>query len=150
MLKPAKYLSLTRSPESGSSCVSFESASSRATNWSEEMPPSTSSVSRSTRCQSPPRFTRALLRAGSMWGLITIPEPQVGFVHQGRGPQRLAGGLLGHLVGSQLPQFFVDEGQELFGRVGIALLDCGKDSRDFAHNGLKGCLRGGDLSIATV
>ena len=74
-----------------------------------------------------------------MWGLITIHEPQVGFVDQGRGPQRLAGGLLGHLVGSQLPQFFVDERQERFQTRGdrLARLRKGFFVTSPAHNGLK-------------
>ena len=60
---------------------------------------------------------------------------------------RIHGCLLGQLLRSQSPQFFVDQRQELFGCLRIALLDCGKDSRDVAHTGPEGAFKR-SLSIA--
>ena len=42
-------------------------------------------------------------------------------------------GILGHLLGRQLPQFLVNQGQELLGGRGVALLDGGQDSGDVGH-----------------
>ena len=39
-----------------------------------------------------------------MLGLLALDQPDVRLVHQGRGLQRLAGLLLGRLLGGQLPQ----------------------------------------------
>jgi hypothetical protein len=61
-----------------------------------------------------------------------------GLMHQPRRLQRLAGLLLVHLLCSQSPEFFVDQRQKLFGRLRIALLNCGQDSRDVAHTGSEG------------
>ena len=47
---------------------------------------------------------------------------------QGRGLERLAGLLLGQLLGGQLAQLVVDQGQELLGRLWVALLDGGEDT----------------------
>ena len=74
-----------------------------------------------------------------------VHQPQVRLVDQGRGLERLAGLLLGQLLGGQLAQLVVDQRQELLGRLGVALLDGREDdvtsfivtsrSRDFKGQG---------------
>ena len=48
-------------------------------------------------------------------GRLAVHQPQVGLVDQGGGLQRLAGLLLGQLLGRQLAQLVVDQRQELLG-----------------------------------
>ena len=52
---------------------------------------------------------------------------------QGRGLERLPGLLVGQPLCSQLPQFVVNQRQQLLGGSGIALLDGAKDAGDIAH-----------------
>ena len=66
--------------------------------------------------------------------LFRIHEPEIGFMDQGRGLQRLAGILLRHLLRRQLPQFVVNERQQLFGSPRIPLLDVRQNPRDIAHD----------------
>ena len=66
-------------------------------------------------------------------GLVAVHQPQIGLVDQGRGLERLAGLLLGQLLGGQLAQLVVDQRQELLGGVRVALLDGGQDARDVGH-----------------
>ena len=47
--------------------------------------------------------------------VVGTDQPEVRLVNQGRGLERLAGLLLGQLLGGQLAQLVVDQGQELFG-----------------------------------
>src|SRR5947209_20614871 len=54
-------------------------------------------------------------------------------MHQGRRLQRLAGLFLSHLLGRQLPELVIDEGQELLGGVRVTLLDGRQDARKIAH-----------------
>src|SRR5262249_60019616 len=68
-------------------------------------------------------------------GLVHVYQPQIGLVDQGGRLQRLAGPLLGQLLGRQLPQLVVDQRQELFRGVRVAPLDGGQDLGDFAHVG---------------
>jgi hypothetical protein len=49
--------------------------------------------------------------------------------------ERLPRALLGQLYGGELPQLLVDEGQELLGGVGIALLDGRQDAGYLTHRG---------------
>jgi hypothetical protein len=70
--------------------------------------------------------------------VVAIPErlsdqPDAGFVDQGSGLNGLARRLLSHLLHSQPAQLVVDQGQELFGDVGIALLQRGQDACHFVH-----------------
>src|SRR5262249_45978766 len=58
---------------------------------------------------------------------------QVGLVHQGGRLQGLAGLLLGQLLRRQLAQLGVDQGQELFGGAGVALLDGTEEVRHRTH-----------------
>lgn len=52
---------------------------------------------------------------------------------QGGGLQRLAGFLVGELLGGQLAQLVVDQRQQLPGGLRIAPLDGGQDARDIVH-----------------
>ena len=49
------------------------------------------------------------------------------------GLERLAGCLLNQFLGSQLPQLLVDEWQQLFGGMRIALLNGAEDARNVVH-----------------
>ena len=66
-------------------------------------------------------------------GLGSAHQPQIGLVDQGGGFERLAGLFLGQLLRRQLAQLVVDQRQELFSGVGIAVLNGGQDARDFGH-----------------
>jgi hypothetical protein len=55
--------------------------------------------------------------------LLITHEAQIGFMHKGRGLERLAGRLLRQLVGRQLSQFVIDQRQQFRGGVRIALLN---------------------------
>ena len=65
--------------------------------------------------------------------VLPADQAQVGLVHQGRGLERLAGLLPRQLPGGQLAQLVVDQGQELLGRLGVALLDGREDAGDVVH-----------------
>ena len=67
-------------------------------------------------------------------GLLGIHQPDVRLMHQRRGLQRLARLLLGHLGGGQLPQFLVDQRQELLGRLRFALFDPRQDQSHVARS----------------
>ena len=54
-------------------------------------------------------------------------------MHQGRGLERLAGWLVCHLVRGQLAKFLINDGEQLVGGLGFALLYAIKDARDVAH-----------------
>ena len=54
-------------------------------------------------------------------------------MHQGGRLQRLAGLLLGQLLGRQLAQLVVDQRQELLGRLRVALLDGREDAGHVGH-----------------
>ena len=60
-------------------------------------------------------------------------QAQVRLVDQGRGVERLARFLVGQLVGRQPAQLVVNQRQELFGRLGVALLDRRQNAGDVAH-----------------
>src|SRR5262249_39384881 len=65
---------------------------------------------------------------------LALPHPpQVGFVDQGGGLQRLAPRFVGQALSSQLGQFVVDQRQQLLGGAGIALFDVGQDAGNFTH-----------------
>ena len=70
------------------------------------------------------------------WPRLAADQPQVRLVDQGGGLQRLAGLLLGQLLGRQLAQLVVDQRQELLGGVRIAALDGGQDAGDRTFTGL--------------
>ena len=53
---------------------------------------------------------------------------------QGGGLERLAGLLASQSLGGELAQLIVDQGQELPGRSGIALLDGGEDPSHLIHD----------------
>ena len=54
---------------------------------------------------------------------------------QGRGLERLARLFLGQFLRRQLPQFIVDQRQELLGGVHVAFFDRAQDSGEVAHQG---------------
>jgi hypothetical protein len=58
-------------------------------------------------------------------------------MHQGRRLQRLVRPLLGHLGSGQLPQFLINERQELLRRLRFALFDAGQDQRHVARRTLR-------------
>ena len=72
-------------------------------------------------------------RLSQCWAWSPSDQPQVGLVDQGRGLERLAGLLLGQLLGRQLAQLVVDQRQELLGGVRVALLDGRQDAGDVVH-----------------
>ena len=76
-----------------------------------------------------------------------VDQPNIGLMDQGRRIERLARPSPGPFFGRQSSQLFVDKRQKLFGCLRIALLDCGKDSRDVGHIGPEGALER-SLSIA--
>jgi hypothetical protein len=65
--------------------------------------------------------------------LVFADQAQVGLVDQGGGLERLPRRFPGQLLGGQFAQLVVDQGQELAGGVGIALIDRGQDSANLAH-----------------
>src|SRR5262249_34257904 len=65
--------------------------------------------------------------------LPALHQPQVRFMDQGRGIERLPRLLVRELLGRQFAQLIVDQWQELVGGGGIALLDGGQDARDVGH-----------------
>ena len=69
-----------------------------------------------------------------VWFLAGADQPQVGFVNQGGGFERLSRLFLGQLLRRQLAQLVVDQRQELLGGVRVALLDGGQDARDVGHS----------------
>jgi hypothetical protein len=73
--------------------------------------------------------------AAALPGPLRAPadQPQVGLLHQRRGLERLAGLLLGELPGRELAQLVVDQGQELLGRLAVALLDRREDAGHVIH-----------------
>ena len=52
--------------------------------------------------------------------LFDIDQAQIGFVHECRRLKRLTGVFVVQTVSRELAQFFVEKGQKLFGRAGIA------------------------------
>ena len=66
---------------------------------------------------------------------MAADQPQVGLVDQGGGLQCLAGLLLGQLLGGQLAQLVVNQGQKLCGGVWVALPNGVQDARNFTHGG---------------
>ena len=58
-------------------------------------------------------------------GLPDVHQAQVRLVDQGGGVERLARFFVGQLVGRQLAQLLVDQGQELVGRARVALVQGG-------------------------
>src|SRR5262249_16125098 len=60
-------------------------------------------------------------------------QAEVGLVDQGGGLEGLAGLLLRQLGPRQLPQFVVDEGQQLVGGLRVSLLDSTQDARHLTH-----------------
>jgi hypothetical protein len=67
---------------------------------------------------------------------VLIDEPNVRFVNQRRRLQGMVGRFLGHLRRGEAAQFAVDQRQKLLGRLWLALLDRGKNSRDVVHTDL--------------
>jgi hypothetical protein len=65
--------------------------------------------------------------------VLAIDQPQVRLVDQGGGLERLARLLLGQTPGGEFSQLVVNQGQELRGGVGIAVLNGTKDVGDFAQ-----------------
>src|SRR5205807_2491639 len=64
---------------------------------------------------------------------LRAPKPQISFVNQGGGLERLARFFLSELLRRQFAQLLVHQRQQLLRGVGIALLDGGQDAGDFVH-----------------
>ena len=64
---------------------------------------------------------------------LTADQAEVGLVHQGGGLEGLAGLLLRELPRGELAELVVDQGQELLGRLRVAVLDGREDARDVVH-----------------
>jgi hypothetical protein len=60
-------------------------------------------------------------------------EPEIRFMHQRGGLQRLTGILSGQLLGRELPQLLIDQRPQPGGGVWVALLDGVQDARDLGH-----------------
>jgi hypothetical protein len=56
-------------------------------------------------------------------GLLRIYKADISLVYEGRGLERLAGRLLGHLLGGQLSEFVIDEWEKLLGGLAVTILD---------------------------
>src|SRR5690242_873932 len=66
-------------------------------------------------------------------GLVRAYQPQIGFMDQGGGFERLAGFLLSDLLGGQAAQLLVNQWQKLLDGVWLALFKGGQDTRNFTH-----------------
>jgi DNA invertase Pin-like site-specific DNA recombinase len=64
---------------------------------------------------------------------VVADQAQVRLVDEGRGLECLAGLFPSQPPGGELPQLFVDQGQELPGRIRVALLDRRKHARHVTH-----------------
>jgi hypothetical protein len=60
-------------------------------------------------------------------------QPQIRFMDQRRGVERMPGLLARHVSGGESTQFLIDQWKQLVGRGGVALLNFGKDLRYVAH-----------------
>ena len=65
--------------------------------------------------------------------VLRTEQTKVRLMNQGRRLECLARIFLGQPGRRQLPQLFIDQGQELCGRERVALLDGGQDACDIAH-----------------
>jgi len=65
--------------------------------------------------------------------LVPVHQAQIGFVHQRRGLKRLPGFFLGELVRRQLPQFIVNQRQQLPCSLRVPLLKSGQDLSNLLH-----------------
>jgi hypothetical protein len=65
--------------------------------------------------------------------LFDVYQPHIGFMHQSCRLQRLTGFLLSQLLHGESAQFVVDQRQQLFGGVRVALLDGGQDACNLTH-----------------
>ena len=65
--------------------------------------------------------------------LLDVHEPQVGFMNQCRRLERMTGRLLCQPLDGQSTEFVVDQRQQLFGRLGSALLDRRENPSDVCH-----------------
>ena len=59
-------------------------------------------------------------------------QSQPGFVHEGGGLQRVAGRFTGHLLGSELSEFLINQRKQLVSGLGIALVNRFEDMRGLA------------------
>ncbi len=66
--------------------------------------------------------------------LISVNNPQVGFMDQIGGLETLARRFPSHLLGREPAQLLVNQRQQLGRRLGIALVDGGEDTSEFAHS----------------
>ena len=87
--------------------------------------------------QNPPhgfcRGREEMASAVPVLSLVHIHEPNVRLVDQSRGLENPTRLLLGHLLGRQLPQFPIDQRQELLGGRRIAVVDLRQDASDVVH-----------------
>src|SRR5439155_22390231 len=65
--------------------------------------------------------------------LLAVQQAQIVLVHQSRRLQGLPRSFLGQFLRCQLAQLLINEGQELAGGVGVALLDGRQDASDLVH-----------------
>src|SRR5262249_53809741 len=65
--------------------------------------------------------------------LLDIDQPNIGFMDQGRGLERLAGLLVRPFRPGQPTHFLIDQGQQLLRRQGVTLLDGRKDAGHVRH-----------------
>jgi hypothetical protein len=67
--------------------------------------------------------------------LTTLYKPQIGFVHERRGIQRVARCFAGHVASRQLAQLVVNQRQKLCSGVRVAGVEGAKNSREIRHEG---------------
>ena len=94
-------------------------------------------VARPVDEDSPHRFGRGgeemAATLPSLWR-VDVNKPQVCLVYQGRGLERLARRLVCQFLRGQSAQFVVDQRQELFSGLRIALFNCRQNLRDLAQD----------------
>ena len=87
--------------------------------------------------QNPPhglgRRPKEVPSAIPMLDLLSIYQSQIGLVDQRRGLERLARLFVSQFRGGQFTQFFVNQGKEVFGSLGVALFDGRQDEGHIAH-----------------
>jgi len=66
--------------------------------------------------------------------IVAAGEAEPSFVDEGGGLEGLAGGFGRHFAGGHLPEFGVDEGEQLLGGHGVAGFDVAEDAGDVGHD----------------
>ncbi len=65
--------------------------------------------------------------------LLISDQPQVGFVNEGGGIEGVAGGFRGHARGGELPQFVIDEREQIRSGLTVSFLNGFDQTGDIRH-----------------